>query len=265
MKPPEFDTTWPEDVKALFRHDVQEVWDQSIAPPNWNQYHNQLDLYLGLAPPERKLEILDVGCAQGTLALLLAERGHSVLAVDIRPQFLEYAASRYARGDIRFVCGNALEIEWEQRFDLIFANQLVEHVVFPADLVRRLAGGLKSGGRLVVTTPNGAYLRNTLPSYRTLGDPTEHADRQFSADADGHFFAFVAEELIEVFERAGLAGVTVRFFETPWISGHMKVRYLHSLVPVRMLRVLDRAMLTLPSIARRAAHQLMVQGCRDAS
>jgi 2-polyprenyl-3-methyl-5-hydroxy-6-metoxy-1,4-benzoquinol methylase len=265
LKAPRFDFTWPQDVKALYRHDVQEFWDRSIAPQVWNQYHNQLDLYLSLVPTGKRLEILDVGCAQGTLALLLAERGHSLLAVDIRPQFLEYAASRYERGDVRFVCGNALEMEWEPRFDLIFANQLVEHVVFPFDLVRRLAGGLKPGGRLVMTTPNGAYLRNTLPNYRALGDPSKHAAQQCSADGDGHFFAFVADELIEVFEQTGLTRVTVRFFETPWISGHMRVRYLHSRLPVRLLRVLDRATLTLPGVARRAAHQLMVQGSRGAS
>jgi 2-polyprenyl-3-methyl-5-hydroxy-6-metoxy-1,4-benzoquinol methylase len=244
---------------------MQEIWDRSIAPQIWNQYHNQLDLYLSLAPPGRKLEILDVGCAQGTLALLLAERGHTVLAVDIRPQFLDYAASRYERGDIRFVCGNVLDIEWEPRFDLIFANQLVEHLVFPLHLVRRLVVGLMPGGRLAMTTPNGTYLRNTLPSYCALGDPAKHVYRQFSADSDGHFFAFVAEELVEIFEQAGLTGVTVRFFETPWISGHMKVRYLHSRVPVRLLRALDRATLMVQGVAKRTAHQLMVQGVRDKS
>ena len=80
MKPPQFDPSWPDDVFALYRHDMQEIWDRSIAPQIWNQYHNQLDLYRRISNGRGRLDILDVGCAQGTLALLLAEDGHNVCA-----------------------------------------------------------------------------------------------------------------------------------------------------------------------------------------
>src|SRR5207342_664659 len=102
MIPPVYNPAWPDDVKALYRHDMQEIWDRRLTPQIWNQYHNQLDYYLGIAGDE-PLSVLDVGCAQGTLALLLAERGHHVTAVDIRPQFLDYAKSRHTHGDIRFL------------------------------------------------------------------------------------------------------------------------------------------------------------------
>src|SRR3974377_2437936 len=112
MKPPVFDPNWSEELKALYRHDVQEIWDDSLNRHIWNQYHNQLRVYLGLAGlPELTGEkkILDVGCAQGTLALLLAERGHDVTALDLRPSFLDYAQKRYTHGRIRFIAGNALD------------------------------------------------------------------------------------------------------------------------------------------------------------
>ena len=101
MKPPVFDANWSDEIKALYRHDVQEMWDDSVNRHIWNQYHNQLRLYLELAGiPELTgaKKILDVGCAQGTLALLLAERGHDVVALDLRPGFLEYAQTRYTHG-----------------------------------------------------------------------------------------------------------------------------------------------------------------------
>ena len=43
MKPPIFDERWSEEIKELYRHDMQEMWDASINPHMWNQYHNQLD------------------------------------------------------------------------------------------------------------------------------------------------------------------------------------------------------------------------------
>src|SRR5262249_37547594 len=147
--------------------DVQEIWDNSLNRHIWNQYQNQLRIYLKLAGLPKLTgakKILDVGCAQGTLALLLAERGHEVVAMDLRPHFLEYAQSRYTHGQIRFVAGNALELELDEQFDLVFANQIIEHLVHPERLVGSLKKVLKEGGKLVVTTPNWSYLRNNLPS-----------------------------------------------------------------------------------------------------
>jgi 2-polyprenyl-6-hydroxyphenyl methylase/3-demethylubiquinone-9 3-methyltransferase len=263
MKPPQPSPTWPPEVMAVYRHDLQEMWDRSIAPHVWNQYHNQLDQYLALAG-RAPLDILDVGCAQGTLALLLAERGHRVTAVDLRREFLEYAQSRHTHGDVRFLQLNALEQEIPDRYDLVFANQLIEHLVYPDRLVARLKAALRPGGRLVVTTPNGDYLRNDLPAYRELGDLRQWEHLQFSADGDGHFFAYRAEELLGVFRSAGLQQVRAVFFETPWISGHMRVRHLHRWMPSGVLRALDRLALAAPRLGRRLAHQLLVTGVAPA-
>jgi 2-polyprenyl-3-methyl-5-hydroxy-6-metoxy-1,4-benzoquinol methylase len=260
LKPPTHNPSWPEDVLALYRHDMREIWDRRIAPQIWNQYHNQLDIYLRLCEGRGRLNVLDVGCAQGTLALLLAERGHRVCAMDIRQQFLDYAASRHETGDVRFLCGNAMDADPGERFDVVFANQIIEHLVYPLKLVARLASWLKAGGRLIVTTPNGEYFKNTLPRFSEIGDPAAFKNMQFSADADGHFFAYSAEELVGVFRDAGLRNISVEYFETPWISGHVKIRYLHSWMPVAVLRALDRLMLRFPLAGRHLAHHLMVTG-----
>ena len=259
MIPPTYNPDWPEDLLALYRHDMQEIWDPNLARQIWNQYHNQLNRYLAIAG-DSPLRILDVGCAQGTLALLLAERGHQVTAVDIRPQFLQYAQSRYERGDIHFLVANVLEDELPHGFDLIFANQIIEHLVYPTQLLERLKRLLKPGGRLVVTTPNGQYLMNGLPSYRDLGDPRDWEHMQFTADGDGHFFAYRANELKEIFHSVGYEGIRCHFFETPFISGHMKIRHVHGLTPVTLLRAADRVLLALPGLGRISAHQLMVSG-----
>ncbi len=260
MKPPVFDPTWDSEMQALYRHDMQEIWDRRIAPHVWNQYHNQLDLYLEFARGDRPLDILDVGCAQGTLALMLAERGHRVTAMDIRQSFLDYARSRHTHGEIRLLQGNVLEAQPEGKYDLIFANQIVEHLVYPDRLLDALMARAKPGARIVMTTPNHAYFLNRLPSFEELGDPVQWEHRQHSADADGHFYAYRADELVSIFRRAGLEAVESRVFETPFISGHFKVRHVHGWMPVGVLRVLDRMALALPGVGQRLAHQLLVTG-----
>lgn len=263
MRQPELpDPSCSDESRRLYQHDIEEMWDPEAAPHVWNQYHSQLETYLAFAPEDRHLRILDVGCAQGTLALLLAERENRVVAVDLRQHFLDYAVSRHERGDIRFVCGDVLNMDAPGEFDLIFCNQLVEHLVFPEALIRKLIGWLAPGGRLVVTTPNGSYMRNGLPSFGTIGNPMESVHRQCSADGDGHFFAYRDFELREIAKSAGLRDLEVRFFETPWISGHVKFRYLHGRVPLAVLRMMDRLTLSIPLVGRFAAHQMLVTGIR---
>ena len=262
MKRPTHDPSWSPEIEALYHHDMQEIWDPTINRHIWNQYHNQLDIYLALAPAPKLgplLDILDVGCAQGTLAMILAERGHRVLAVDLRQPFLDYAKSRYTYGNIEFMVANALEMELDRRFDLIFANQIIEHLVYPERLVGRLKSLLKPRGRLVVTTPSWHYLRNNLPSFSEIGDPSDHEDKQFTADGDGHFYAYSDYELEKVFESQGFDTIEIRHFETPFISGHLKVRHLHGILPVGILRAIDRLTLA-TSLGRRLAHQTMVTG-----
>lgn len=263
MKRPVYDPSWPELVKALYAHDMQEMWDALIAPHVFNMYHAELDRYLQLAG-RAPLRILDVGCAQGTLALLLAEAGHRVVAVDLRPEFLEYARARHEKGDVQFVQGNALDLDLPRPFDLVFANQVLEHLVYPVELIRGLARLLAPGGRLIATTPNGLYLKSKLPLFRELGDPAQYANRQFFPDGDGHFFAYSRAELREIFAEAGLVQIRVVPYASPWITGHMKFRYLHGKLPVGLLSLLDRAQLSLPGLRWRLGYQLLGQGSKPA-
>ena len=260
MKPPVFNDQWSDEIRHLYDHDMREMWDPKIAPHIWNQYHHQLDLYQGIVRRLQPATILDVGCAQGTLALLLAESGYKVFANDLRSDFLEYAKSRYEKGDIEFVSGNVFDLNLGKKFDLVFANQIIEHLVFPVDFLRQLAGLVNPGGHVVVTTPNHSYFKNDLPTHHGIGDPAQHVNRQFTADADGHFFAYTADELTTFATKAGFANTTPFFFETPWISGHVKVRYLHRWLPVKPLSWLDSLTKRIPGIGPCVCHQLGIIG-----
>ncbi len=253
MKPPQFDPQWPAEVVEIWRNDMREMWDPRIERHVYNQYHNQLDLYLGLAEKYGARNVLDVGCAQGTLALLLAERGCSVTGVDIRQAFLDYAATRVERGDVRFLAANIFDAPDLGTFDLVFGNQIIEHLVYPAAFLEALASYARPGGVIVVSTPNHGYFRNDLPTYTELGDPREHEAKQFSASGGDHFFAYTEEELRAAARDAKLDVLEMRYFETPAISGHFRVRHLHWL-PVAMLRAADR--LALRVAPRTLAHQL---------
>lgn len=254
MKKPVFDPNWPPEVVEIYRNDLREMWDPNIERHSYHSYHNQLALYSTIVERYKPAAVLDVGCAQATLALLLAEAGRVVTAVDIRQHFLDYAATRWERGDIRFAAANIFDRPELGTFDLVFGNQIIEHLVYPAEFLRLLAGYTRPGGVIVVSTPNHDYFRSSLPSYRELGDPRQHEHRQFSAGGGDHFFAYTEEELREAAKEAGLEVLEMIYFETPAISGHVLVRFLHRIVPLPILRATDRLLLRMAP--RKLAHQL---------
>jgi 2-polyprenyl-3-methyl-5-hydroxy-6-metoxy-1,4-benzoquinol methylase len=265
LKPPVPNPAWSEEVRRLYEHDLREIWDPKIAPHIWAQYHYLLDFYFTLVPANPPLDILDVGCAQATLGLLLAEKGHRVTALDIRPEFLEYAASRHIHGEIQFVAGNLFEKDLlDKSYDLVFANQIIEHVLDPVSKVRRLARHIRPGGRLIMTTPNWAYFRSSLPSYHEFVE-TGDSFQENTADADGHFFAYRLEELLEQVKLGGLEVTKSGWLETPFVNGHAKVRHLMPLIPKRIGKAIDNVLLGWPGMNRRMAHQLYVVATKSRS
>ena len=213
-------------------------------------------MYFSLVERLKPNSVLDVGCAQATLALLLAEKGYRVCANDLRQDFLHYAQARYEHGNIRFVCGNVFELQFDEPFDLVFANQLIEHLVYPVEFLAKLRSLVRSGGHVVCTTPSHKYIRNSLPSHKELGDLSQYEDRQFTADGDGHFFAYTRGELVEYADAAGWEKIQPFLFESPWANGHMRIRHLHGVLPYAVLRFLDHLVVRTPGIRSFFCHQL---------
>ncbi|WP_085665310.1 glycosyltransferase [Pseudomonas sp. B5(2017)] len=106
--------------------------------------------------------ILDVGCSQGIVPLLLAREGCQVTGVDTSPQAIAEAKGylsaepahiqqnvTYINSD--FLALDTLEVEPET----IVISEVLEHLVRPELFVEKAHDLLKQGGRLVITVPFG--------------------------------------------------------------------------------------------------------------
>jgi 2-polyprenyl-6-hydroxyphenyl methylase / 3-demethylubiquinone-9 3-methyltransferase len=103
------------------------------------------------------LDILDIGCGGGILAEPLARLGGRVVAID--PAEENVAAARLhaeksgLQIDYRATTVEALA-DTGQRFDVVIASEVVEHVADLDLFVQRAADCVKPGGLLIVTTIN---------------------------------------------------------------------------------------------------------------
>jgi 2-polyprenyl-3-methyl-5-hydroxy-6-metoxy-1,4-benzoquinol methylase len=178
--------------------------------------------------PKRVLEVAAGGCG---LSATLANRGCDVSVNDLRAQHINEAIQEYEGVEgIKIMGGNMFELSSEQigLYDLVIACEVIEHVAHPQDLLEHLRTFLAPDGRLLLTTPNGSYFRNRLPTYTEITNEDELEARQFKPDADGHLFLLTPEELNGLAIRAGLRVEKLGVWGTPLLSGHSGFRYLSS-------------------------------------
>ena len=95
--------------------------------------------------------VLDAGCGIGEIAELLHVLGAEVSGLDASPVALEEARRRVPEGDFRE--GSLVEFDFGREFDVVFAIDVLYHVVDDANwrtAVRRLLRHVGRGGLLIV-------------------------------------------------------------------------------------------------------------------
>jgi SAM-dependent methyltransferase len=102
---------------------------------------------------------LDVGCGSGAWLGLARALGWRVAGIEVN----EAAAHKARRFTDELHVGDVLEAPFAKaRFDVVTAFHVLEHVVDPVAVVRRMLDWLAPGGLLIVEVPNAAGLGAAL-------------------------------------------------------------------------------------------------------
>lgn len=122
--------------------------------------------------PLEGASVLDVGCGAGLLCEPLTRLGAAVTGIDPEPANLETARWHAAQSDLG-IAYEATTVEelaaTGQRFDLVLAMEVVEHVPDPASFVTALGRTVRPGGVLVMAT-----LSRTLKAWALAIVGAEH-------------------------------------------------------------------------------------------
>jgi demethylmenaquinone methyltransferase/2-methoxy-6-polyprenyl-1,4-benzoquinol methylase len=92
--------------------------------------------------------VLDVACGTGVLFPDYLARGASVTGIDISPEMVKIARSKFPQVEV--LLGDVEETAFDRQFDAVMVYNAFPHFPNPAVLIRTLAGLVKPGGRLSV-------------------------------------------------------------------------------------------------------------------
>jgi cyclopropane fatty-acyl-phospholipid synthase-like methyltransferase len=107
--------------------------------------------------------VLEIGCGVGPLTQLLAEAlpQGSVLGTDLSPKSVAAAEERLASlGNVELVVGDVLEVDIEERFDVVVLPDVIEHIPLESHdaLFGRVASWVKADGFVLAHYPNPHHL-----------------------------------------------------------------------------------------------------------
>jgi len=106
------------------------------------------------------IKLLDLGCGDGRLVpLWQAITGAEAYGLELSPKAVETAQRLYPY--IHYTEGDATQTTYHNgEFDIVICQEVLEHIEKQDRLVSECARILKTGGSLVLTTPNKFYFDN---------------------------------------------------------------------------------------------------------
>ena len=235
MRELNYDENWTPEIKKVHAEHKQ-FSSRHFAPNVYSWYGARTRMVVELikkhAPMART--VLDIGCAQGTIAITLAELGYDVIGNDIREFYTEYAKMRDDKSCTKFVCSNFMEFNPPHRFDVIVLTEVIEHIVEHDKFLRKIHDCLVPGGVFLVTTPNHGYFRENLPSFSEIS-MIDNLDKQFSADGSDHFYLFRKDELVSLLGKNKFRLLEHRYFLSFIQYGFLKSGLLWRIFPMSIM------------------------------
>jgi len=102
--------------------------------------------------------VVDLGCGSGYGSRKLAETARLVWGIDVSPEAIEYAQSKFSAFNAGFAvsCGTSLPFP-DHLFDAAICFEVVEHLTNQHKLLQEAARVLAPDGFLMISTPNRVF------------------------------------------------------------------------------------------------------------
>lgn len=154
-----------------------------------------------------KLRVLDLGCGNGSLTKTIAENGYEVVGVEDSISGFMFASQNIP--ECKFIQANIYDLpyaELEGTFDVVISAEVIEHLLYPRELLKASKKCLKPKGRLILTTPYHGYWKSL--AIALIGKMDSHFNPLWDG---GHVKFFSVPTLTNLLEQEGFSHIQFEF------------------------------------------------------
>mgnify|MGYP002564475801 CR=1 FL=1 len=182
--------------KRLSEHSSYEDY----ASKHVNYYQGINNTLLGMVPSNVK-QVLDIGCAEGNLgAAIKAETGAYVAGVELFSSAAEIAVTKLDQ----VIVENIEEVDpadlalTRKQFDAIMFGDVLEHLINPANVLKKLKPLLSNNGCVLASIPNVGHISIIESLLAGLWTYTDAGLLDKT-----HYRFFTRNEIVKLFESSG--------------------------------------------------------------
>lgn len=176
-----------------------------------------------LSAPRQNRRILDVGCGEGYTLAYFREQGWGVKGFDYSNEGVRSKNSNcidaLETGDVFELLAD--EIANGETYDVVWLQNVLEHVIEPLDLLKSLRSLISPNGIAVITVPND----NSITQKSALNN--KHISEEFWVAIPDHLTYFDHDSLINATNETGWECINVLGdFPIDWFLFHPNSNYV---------------------------------------
>jgi 2-polyprenyl-3-methyl-5-hydroxy-6-metoxy-1,4-benzoquinol methylase len=161
-------------------------------------YHNFFAQHI-----ESGQRVLDIGSGNGFLANHIASNVNDciVKGIEIEQDRVDLASKSYRRSNLEFVCGDVLNIKYDESYDVVMMSNVLEHIKNRRDFLTSLKNRVKPKKWLIRVPQFNRDWR--VPLKREVG-----AEWRLSK---GHFVEYTSDDFKDELNSVGLMPVVLEY------------------------------------------------------
>lgn len=114
---------------------------------------------------KNSVDILDMGCGEGTRLANIGNSNNNLFGIDISPKAIEIAKNKYP--DFDFRVGNLEKLAFpDEKFDMVYSAFVFEHLDDPKEVIKEGIRVLKKGGKILIAAPNFGAPNRASPPFK---------------------------------------------------------------------------------------------------
>lgn len=145
-------------------------------------------------------DMLDYGAGNGEHSNVGLQRGWKVVGYDVDCEVAKTISDKYK---YKYVCGPFDKVDWQgNKFDLVYANQVVEHLKDPIESLKTVHSLVKDDGIFLVAVPNIHSLSHRLKFLQEkMGFRKNKIGKYY--DTEHHVFYYDKKSITNMLKLAG--------------------------------------------------------------